>query len=300
MFAWFALVFILYADIWHGMTQSGADMINIIKYGTAVLTGPVANGVVANGAGGGAPDQPVIDKNIISAHARIIDDYNGNVLVVSSGAVGMAQGLVDHDAIKTDAITRKRLLAEIGQPRLFDAWQRGFRHKQVLQKLVTYADLARPTMAATMQAALDHGFVMICNFNDGVDDSELRADESHQFGDNDHLAAEMALTCRQFGQPLRLIINTSAEGFVSADSGTVIANLDAADLDDSFIKHHCSGMSAGGTGGMASKLINIRAALAGGVDEAWIINGRVPQNLASILHGGHAGTKITDDSKNRI
>lgn len=264
------------------MAETHANIINIIKYGTAVLTG--RDGAVGNG---------VIDDAILRAHAAIIDKYAGDVLVVSSGAVGMAQGLIDDDAINADPVTRKRLLAEIGQPRLFAAWQSGFVRKQVLQKLVTYNDLERPTMAATMQAALDHGFVMICNFNDGVDDSELRADERHQFGDNDHLAAEMALTCRQFGKPVRLIINTSADGFVCSDSGDVLTHLDAAQLDDDFIAHHTGKVSAGGTGGMASKLRNIRDALARGVDEAWIINGRTPDNLAAILGGGHSGTKIT-------
>lgn len=264
------------------MADTHANIINIIKYGTAVLTG--RDGAVANGA---------IDDAILRAHAAIIDAYAGDVLVVSSGAVGMAQGLIDAQTIKTDPVTRKRLLAEIGQPRLFAAWQSGFTRKQVLQKLVTYNDLQRPTMAATMQAALDHGFVMICNFNDGVDDSELRADESHEFGDNDHLAAEMALTCCQFDKPVRLIINTSADGFVCGDSGKVVRHLDAAQLDDDFIAHHTGKVSAGGTGGMASKLRNIRDALARGVDEAWIINGRAPENLAAILAGGHSGTKIT-------
>lgn len=260
------------------MAKTHENMINIIKYGTAVLT---------NDDGGG------VDEAALHAHARIIDGHDGDVLVVSSGAVGMAKGIIADDAIMADAVTRKRLLAEIGQPRLFAAWQAGFARKQVLQKLVTYNDLERPTMAATMQAALDHGFVMICNFNDGVDDSELRADESHQFGDNDHLAAEIALTCRQFGKPVRLIINTSADGFLCADSGKVLAHLDAAQLDDGFIAHHTGRVSAGGTGGMASKLRTIRAALAGGVHEAWIINGRAPVALTNVLAGGHAGTKIT-------
>jgi len=255
------------------------ENITIIKYGTAVLTA----GDDINGA---------IDTGILKAHAHIIDNYGGDALIVSSGAVGMAQTLLDHTVIQSDAVTRKRLLAEIGQPRLFAAWQAGFARKQVLQKLVTYADLRRPTMASTMHAALDHNFVMICNFNDGVDDSELRENSDHQFGDNDHLAGEMALTCKRFAKSVRLIINTSADGFVSADSGKVVSELDINILDDDFIAHHTGSISSGGTGGMASKLINIRNALTGGVDEAWIINGRKPDQLSSILTGGDAGTKI--------
>ncbi len=259
-------------------------MINIIKYGTAVLTSHGAADSLSSGA---------VDEAILQAHAHIIDNHDGDVLVVSSGAMGMAQTMVDADAINADVVTRKRLLAEIGQPRLFATWQEGFTRKQVLQKLVTYADLQRPTMAATMRAALDHGFVMICNFNDGVDDSELRADEGHQFGDNDHLAAEMALTCTQFSRPVRLIVNTSADGFVSADNGAVVPELRADQLSEAFIDRHTGHISTGGTGGMASKLHNIKAALSGGVSEAWIINGRTPAALTAILAGGHAGTRIT-------
>ncbi len=256
--------------------------ITVIKYGTAVLTTQDFSG------------NDLIDTNIIAQHGSIINKYSGKTLIVSSGAVGIGKALTQGKKVKAQSPTTvKRLLAEVGQPYLVEAWKQNLPQKVVLQKLVTYADLERKTSTNTIRAALSNDFLYILNFNDGVDDTELEEDKNHSFGDNDHLAAVVAITCAPLAQSNRLIFNTSSDGFIDYDTQKTVPHLDVSKLSDDFIKYHCKNTSAGGTGGMATKLMNIRKAINSGVDEAWIINGKKPEQLKQILDNEHAGTKIT-------
>lgn len=255
-------------------------LITVIKYGTAVLT-------IQNFEG-----QNLIDANTLAQHGHIINAYKSPVVVVSSGAVGIGKSLIKNRAICADPTTAKRLLAEIGQPYLVEAWKSNMPDKIVLQKLVTYADLERETSTNTIKAALENSFLYIFNFNDGVDDAELKEDKDHTFGDNDQLATVVAKTCTPLAQQCRLIFNTSSDGFINKDTQQVIPHLSLSELSEDFIAHHCDGVSRGGTGGMGTKLFNIKEALQSGTQEAWIINGKKPEQLHTILNGGHAGTKV--------
>jgi len=44
---------------------------------------------------------------------------------------------------------------------------------------------------------------------------------------------------------------------------------------------------------MGDKLLNAKKALQMGAKEVWIVNGKNPAQLETVLSGGHAGTRIT-------
>ncbi len=254
--------------------------INIIKYGTAVLTTQDLNG------------REMMDFNTMSQHGNILNNFTENVIIVSSGAVGLGRSIMKEKKIKAEKILEKRLLAEMGQPLLVEAWRKSMPDKIILQKLVTYSDLERKTSLDTIKSALENNFLYIFNFNDGVDDSELQETKNHEFGDNDHLASQVTKICTPLAKFNRVIFNTSSDGFLNKDSGETVKTLFIEDLTPEFIKYHCHGTSRGGTGGMAEKLLNLKSTIENGADEAWIINGKKPEQLKIILEGGHAGTKI--------
>ncbi len=256
--------------------------LDVIKYGTAVLT---TQDLELQGA---------VDHNIMRQHGRVIDRSPNPTILVSSGAVGFGKiAMNGHNFNETDETTVKRVLAELGQPDLMEAWKQSIPHKKVLQKLVTYYDLQRQTVKDTVRTAINNNLLYVFNFNDGVDDSELKETEAHQFGDNDHLAAQVAGFSTEFSDKVRLILNTSADGFMLKGERNALDELEAADIIPEFIDEHCSGTSNGGTGGMGQKLENAKQALAHGVSEVWIVNGKQPEQLNTVLQGGHAGTLIT-------
>jgi len=258
------------------------NTLDIIKYGTAVLTTKDFDGM------------PAIDHNVIRQHGRVISAHKSPKILVSSGAVGFGRVAMNgHDFDIKDETTAKRILAELGQPDLIEAWKQAMPHEKVLQKLVTYYDLKRDTVKETVQAAVANQLLYVFNFNDGVDDSELKEDAKHEFGDNDHLAAQVAGFSTGIADNVRLILNTSADGFWLRNSQEAVPEIDANDITTDFVDEHCDGTSNGGTGGMGDKLLNAKKALQMGAKEVWIVNGKNPAQLETVLSGGHAGTRIT-------
>jgi glutamate 5-kinase len=256
--------------------------IDVIKYGTAVLTNQDFDGA------------PAIDHNIMKQHGKVIQAHIGPKILISSGAVGFGRVAMNgHDFKNEDETTVKRILAELGQPDLIEAWKQAMPHEKVLQKLVTYYDLKRKTVKETVQAAVANQLLYVFNFNDGVDDSELKEDAKHEFGDNDHLASQVAGFSTAIADNVRLILNTSADGFKLKNTNKALTQLDASEINQDFVDLHCEGTSNGGTGGMGDKLLNAKKALELGAKEVWIIHGKKPAQLQTVLAGGPAGTKIT-------
>ncbi len=261
--------------------MENSTTLDVIKYGTAVLTTQDFQG------------QGAVDHNIMRQHGQVIDNNPNPTILVSSGAVGFGKiAMNGYDFKDVDDTTIKRVLAELGQPDLMEAWKQSIPHKKVLQKLVTYYDLQRQTVKDTVRTAINNNLLYVFNFNDGVDDSELKETQAHQFGDNDHLAAQVAGFSTEFSDTVRLILNTSADGFMLKDQKTALAELQAEDITADFVATHCNGTSNGGTGGMGQKLENAQKALASGVSEVWIVNGKDPAQLHAVLNGEHAGTRI--------
>jgi glutamate 5-kinase len=236
-----------------------------------------------------------LDSRVLEALATDLAQAKADgreVAVVSSGAVALGTGLV-RGAKLCDL--GKQALAAVGQPLLMDRWRDAMavHGLQVAQILLTHADLdhrgrwlhARRVMAELLAA----GVVPVVNENDTVAIEELR------FGDNDHLAAQVA---HVVGADL-LVLLTEVDGLYSADPrqdahakryGAIAAQSEEA------LRIAGAGTSQFGTGGMRSKVLAARKAGDVGVMTA-VAAGKQPGTLGQLLAGAAVGTLFAPPSK---
>lgn len=212
------------------------------------------------------------------------------VILVSSGAVALGLsglGLTKRSNRLEDA----QAAAAIGQIKLAQAYQTEFAKNDITiaQILLSIDDLEdRPrylNARNTVDTLIEKGIVPVINENDSVATGEIR------FGDNDRLAARVA----QMMRADLLLLLSDIDGLYSADP--------RRNEDAEFIGHiteitptieAMAGPPAEvsvGTGGMITKLLAAKIALAGGCSLV-IMDGR---DLAPItrLRAGERGTLFT-------
>ncbi|EPX83676.1 glutamate 5-kinase [Salipiger mucosus] len=135
-----------------------------------------------------------------------------DVVLVSSGSIALGRGLLKLPAT-TLPLEQSQAAASVGQIALARAWQEalaphGITAAQVLVTLEDTADRRRYLNSrATMETLLGFGAVPIVNENDTVATDEIR------YGDNDRLAAQIAVTVGAD----RLILLSDVDGFYSAN-----------------------------------------------------------------------------------
>jgi len=115
------------------------------------------------------------------------------VLLVSSGAVAAGLGEIGADNLRSsDPVTRKQVLASIGQVRLMQTYRKQFKKHglTVAQVLASKSDFQTRNhylnMRNCIEGILDAGIVPVVNENDVVSITEL------MFTDNDELAGLLA------------------------------------------------------------------------------------------------------------
>ncbi len=231
-----------------------------------------------------------------------------DVILVSSGAVGLgrrALGLSDTPL----SLGLRQACAATGQGRLIALYTQAFAQLGVeaAQVLLTQADLADPDRAlclrTTLLRLLELGAVPILNENDSVSVRELleyRASvdpgtagdpgpRAASFGDNDGLSARVAVAI----DADLLLLLTDVDGLFTANPQVdpsaqripELAHIDAQTLA------RAAGGSAGGTGGMRSKLEAAKLAGEAGVD-VLILDGRSERLIERALAGEDMGTFI--------
>lgn len=212
------------------------------------------------------------------------------VLLVSSGAVGLGRQSLSADKPKTLSLVDKQAAAAIGQPRLIELWQRAFTDHglTVAQMLLSPSDIearARWLNARnTAEKLLDLGIIPILNENDSVATEELR------FGDNDRLAARIA----QLVSADLLLILSDVEGLYDRDpaqskDARLIPVIETLTEDH----HRMAGdirPGSSGTGGMRTKLA--AAAMASSAGCATILTSGLQQHPVSALKEGAPSTLI--------
>jgi len=239
------------------------------------------------------PGNTVNEANFASIVQSIEDLHQAgiNVVIVSSGAVALGRRQLSALADKVD-ITSKQVLATIGQHQLMSLWSSAFAQVSTLcgQVLVTKAELSSRTanlnVRDTLQAMLNAGVVPIVNENDSVAVDEIR------YGDNDSLAAQVALAIGAAG----VVLWTDVPGMYTANpridtAARLVESLSASELEQ-FRK--CVG-GAGthlGTGGMMTKLDAASIAATGGI---WTrIVGCAPLDaLMAVILGEYPSTLVT-------
>lgn len=210
------------------------------------------------------------------------------IIVVSSGAIGAGRYVLQL-AERPKTLVEKQAAAAVGQPRLMRVFKDAFRRVglPVAQILLTYDDLdsklrCRNAMN-TLNLLLRMGVVPIINENDTVAVEEIK------FGDNDYLSA---LTF-EIMEADALILLTDVEGVLAPANGAngaarVIASVSRATWAEVELGI-TSATSAGGTGGMKSKIEAARAAVEHG-GMAVIACGKNDRVLERIFAGENVGT----------
>ena len=211
------------------------------------------------------------------------------IILVSSGAIGMGVGKLSLPGRPTD-IPTKQAAAAVGQCELMYTYDKLFteHNHTVAQLLVTGADLdndhRRDNFRNTLFRLLELGALPIVNENDTV------ATEEIVIGDNDTLGAIVATHT----QADLLILLSDINGLYTADPHK---NPDAELLSVvEAITPAIEGMVGGagtklGTGGMATKISAAKIATAAGVTMV-IANGQDPAVLYDIVEGRPVGTRF--------
>ena len=205
-----------------------------------------------------------------------------DVILVSSGSIALGRkvlGLPMGDL----TLEQSQAAAAVGQIRLARAYEEvlaphGITTAQILVTLEDTEDRRRYLNSrATMETLLGLGVVPIVNENDTVATDEIR------FGDNDRLAAQIAVTAGAD----QLILLSDVDGFYSANPKedptaerfdlieTITPQIEAMAGDP------ISGLSKGG---MKTKLLAARTAVAGGCAMA-IMEGSVLRPLKALAEG---------------
>lgn len=205
-----------------------------------------------------------------------------DVVLVSSGSIALGRKVLE---LGTGALTleQSQAAAAVGQIRLARAYEEvlaphGIVTAQVLVTLEDTEDRRRYLNSrATMETLLGLGVVPIVNENDTVATDEIR------FGDNDRLAAQIAVTVGAD----QLILLSDVDGFYSAnpkeDSSAQRFDLvqKITPEIEAMAGDPVSGMSKGG---MKTKLLAARTAVAGGCAMA-IMEGSVLRPLTALANG---------------
>jgi glutamate 5-kinase len=273
--------------------QAGLTIVRrvVIKIGTNVVTGGTSEFCAAH------------VEPLVRSIARLKREGR-QVVLVSSGAVGLGAGKLGLDRARLRDLATRQACAAVGQSLLMHAYEslfgkQGVAIAQVLLTEDDFMDWKRHlNLRRTMEKLLKLGVLPIINENDTVSTVELeyaKADGAGRiFGDNDRLAA---LVMSKLDADA-LIILTDVDGLLRR---APLKRQSKSSSNESFeavplvteitpgLRTLARGHSAGGRGGMTTKLSAAEIAMhAGGL--AVIANGTKPDTLDRIFAGEGIGT----------
>ncbi|ETX13103.1 glutamate 5-kinase [Roseivivax halodurans JCM 10272] len=208
-----------------------------------------------------------------------------DVVLVSSGSIALGRGVLGLPSADL-ALEQSQAAAAVGQIRLARAWEEhlaphGITTAQVLVTLEDSADRRRYLNSrATLETLLSLGVVPIVNENDTVATDEIR------YGDNDRLAAQVAVTVGAD----RLVLLSDVDGFYSANPNEDLHAHRYDVIDDITPEIEAMAGDAGSglsKGGMKTKLMAAKTATAAGCALA-ITEGSVLKPLTALENGAPA------------
>lgn len=222
----------------------------------------------------------------LAAQISALREDDWEVLLVSSGAVAAGSGPAKDRLQRSDPVTRRQVLAAMGQVRLMRTWQQLFAEHdlEVAQVLASKSDFQSRdhylNMRNCLEGILAAGVVPIVNENDVVSITEL------MFTDNDELAGLLA---GMVSADLLCLLSTVEGVYAGAEEHGVISLWD--DEQHTINEVVGSGTSRMGRGGMHSKLSVARKTASLGT-EVVITDGREADILLRIVAGESAGTRF--------
>jgi glutamate 5-kinase len=212
------------------------------------------------------------------------------VAMVTSGAIARGMRLMDLP-FRPRAMDELQAASAVGQGDLFRAYEsrlaeHGTRAAQVL---LTAADIAARinylNARQTLRRLIDWGVVPVVNENDTTATDEIT------FGDNDFLAAQVAILL----EARLLVLLTNTDGLYTADPSL---DREAKRIETVSDFTELSGLEIGdrtsafGSGGMRSKVAAAEMASEAGIP-ATICNGTSPGTLAAAAGDGSVGTRFS-------
>ncbi len=251
------------------------------------------------------PRRPVVIKlgssTLVDARGRLrrsrLDRIAGEIgelaaetpiCIVSSGAIALGLGRLGRGDRPT-AVADLQAAAAVGQAVLQQSWQRalGRAGRTTAQVLLAAGDFERResylNARTTLETLLGWGVTPIVNENDSTATQEIT------FGDNDALAAQVAVL---LGARL-LVLLTDQEGLYTRDPRHPDAALVREVPDRSALDGVDTGASGSpwGSGGMRSKVVAAEMARAGGAG-CVIANGGRSGAIRAAVAGESVGTRF--------
>ena len=228
-----------------------------------------------------------VRRSLLKARAAEIGELvrNGEpVCVVSSGAIALGLPRLGLTRRPSDT-SRLQAASAVGQSRLQAVWDSALRSAGVeaAQILLSAPDLAERASYVNVRNAFETllklGVVPVVNENDATATDEIT------FGDNDALAAQVAVLTRA----RLLVLLTEVDGVYATHPAVPGAELvaDGAAAADAVLGQG----SALGRGGMASKIGAARLAAAAGIPSV-IASGSGRDILGPIVAGESRGTRF--------
>jgi glutamate 5-kinase len=208
-----------------------------------------------------------------------------DVVLVSSGSIALGRGVLGL-GLGPLPLEQSQAAAAVGQIRLARAYEEVLAPHSITtaQVLVTLEDSANRrrylNSRATLQTLLGLGAVPIVNENDTVATDEIR------FGDNDRLAAQIAVTVGAD----QLVLLSDVDGFYSANPAEdpSATRFDVIDRITPQIEAMAGDAGSGlSKGGMKTKLMAAKTAVSAGCAMA-ISNGFVMRPLTALAQGANA------------
>jgi glutamate 5-kinase len=263
----------------------------VIKLGTSTVTGEQGELCIER-------VQPIV-KSI----ARLMQERR-QVVLISSGAVGLGRGLLGLHPSRLKDMAVKQACAAAGQSLLMEGYKRLFDQcgVKVAQVLLTEEDFSNWTrysnLRRTMEKLLSFGVLPIVNENDTVSTAELESiggqTRAAAFSDNDRLAALVMSGLEADA----LVLLTNVSGLLRSKGKEKPGKKPASSAAEVLpfveritpeLKALAAGPSQHGHGGMITKIEAAEIAMrCGGL--AVIANGKVPAILDAIFRGEPAGT----------
>jgi glutamate 5-kinase len=210
------------------------------------------------------------------------------VCVVSSGAIALGLPRLGLER-RPRSINRLQAASALGQTRLQAAWDEALAPLHAAQVLLTAGDIGDRTTYVNARGALDAllrlGAVPVVNENDATATDEIT------FGDNDALAAQVAVLLRA----RLLVLLTEVAGVYSRAPGTPGAELleEGSRAGEAVL----GAASPLGSGGMRSKVLAAELAAAAGIPTV-IAGGTGASVLEPILAGEPRGTRFAAAERN--
>ena len=245
----------------------------VVKVGTSTLT----------------YDTGKINLRRINDLARVLSDLRNEgyeVILVSSGAIGVAMGKLGFTEKPSDTKV-KQSLAAVGQCELMALYDRMFSeyHNTVAQILLTRSDIEiekrKQHTKDTFNTLLKMGIIPIVNENDTVSVEEI------EIGDNDTLSAIVATVV----DADLLVLFSDIDGLYDSDPrANEKARLISRVEDIANVEKNAGGVGSNvGTGVMVTKIEAAKIAN-GAYISMLITNGKNIDSLYDIISGKEVGT----------